>query len=245
MKYKFYKRNIQILLVLMILIAIVSLICSRKTSVQSISKKEVTGATFVDSAGIANKVSKVDDSVNINKKRDSIQEKILVQQGALKKKLALIKMKTKYDDIENITWYSDKSTPQSNNINNLNVYFGLSGKSTDIGGNPWLRFVIQYAGENWLFINNYSFKIDDNVYSLKPKFGEVKRDNNERVWEWYDTVVDKNIYNIIYNLIMSKNAKVRYDGKQYYNDRTITSKEKQAIKNVLEAFEVLGGTTNF
>lgn len=247
MKYKFYKRNIQILLGALALLLMSYLLLNRrgKNPKASLIKKEINDTVPYDSTIFKFQNDIGSSVINKTSKIDSIQDKINLQKAEVKKKLALSKMKAKYDDINNITWYYDKSTPQPRNVNNLKVYFGLEGKTTYNGSIPWLRFVIQYAGDDWLFINSYTFKVDNNVYAIVPKYGEVKTDNNDRVWEWYDTNVDTNIFNIIYNLILSKNAKVRYNGKQYYNDGTITPKEKQAIKNVLDAFEAIGGTTNF
>jgi len=37
----------------------------------------------------------------------------------------------------------------------------------------------------------------------------------------------------------SKHAVIRYNGSQYYRDRTITAAEKKAIQNVLLAYESL------
>ena len=39
----------------------------------------------------------------------------------------------------------------------------------------------------------------------------------------------------------SKEAVVRYVGRQYRDDKTVSVQEKQAMKNVLAAFAALGG----
>ncbi len=51
--------------------------------------------------------------------------------------------------------------------------------------------------------------------------------------------VNNKLYLIVKDIINSKTNKLRYEGKQYYSDRTITSAEKQGLKNVLDAYEGL------
>lgn len=65
------------------------------------------------------------------------------------------------------------------------------------------------------------------------------------IWEWYDTEMDNRLYEIIKDVINSKVAKIRHNGKQYYKDRTISVKEKQGLQNILDAYEALGGSFNF
>lgn len=150
---------------------------------------------------------------------------------------ALKKMKTKFDDIKKITWYYDKSTPESNNTNNIHLYIGKEET-----GKPFMRFVIRYSSSNWLFIENYNIKADSAVFTIPTSFGEVKRDNAyDSIWEWYDTKVDKKILNIVNSIIDAKNVKVRCNGQKYYDERTVAKKEKTALKNVLDAYISLGG----
>jgi len=52
-------------------------------------------------------------------------------------------------------------------------------------------------------------------------------------------------YSIIKAIINSKVAKIRFNGKQYYDDRIISQSEKKALQNVLLAYETLGGIIIF
>src|SRR5690554_2505874 len=71
------------------------------------------------------------------------------------------KLRTKYDDIKDITWYYDKGTPVYSDNNNLHLYMGKSKE-----GSPWLRFKIQYTSDSWLFIENYTIKTDNQSYTI-------------------------------------------------------------------------------
>lgn len=151
------------------------------------------------------------------------------------------KLRTTYDDIKGITWYYDKGTPQYSNYNSFHLYMG-KGKT----GNPWLRFKIQYAADDWLFIQSYIIKTDNESYTISTSYGEVETDNGSGgIWEWYDVPIDNRLYNIVQDVSKSKTVKLRCNGKQYYKDRTLTAKEKQGLINILDAYEALGGNTNF
>ena len=103
----------------------------------------------------------------------------------------------------------------------------------------WL--VIQYTGRTWLFINSYTILVDGRTYSINPGFQEVERDNGGfMIWEWYQFQVSKPDVDMIEKIANSKSAEIRYYGDQYYDDGTISKEEKQAFKNVLAAYEVLG-----
>lgn len=151
------------------------------------------------------------------------------------------KLKTKYDDIRNITWYYDKSTPTYTNYNSFHLYMGK-----EKSGIPWLRFRIQYTADDWLFIESYIIKTDNGSHTITTKYGEVEKDNDSGdIWEWYDVPLNNETYNIIKDVINSQTVKLRYNGKQYYKDRTITATERQGLKNILDAYEALGGQLNF
>lgn len=151
------------------------------------------------------------------------------------------KLRTKYDDIKGITWYYDKGTPQYTNYNSFHLYMGKEKT-----GKPWLRFRIQYTAEDWLFIQSYVIKTDNDSYTISTSYGEVETDNGSGdIWEWYDVPIDNRLYNIVKDVIRSKSVKLRHNGKQYYKDRTISEKEKQGLQNILDAYEALGGSTNF
>lgn len=150
-------------------------------------------------------------------------------------------LKSDHDDIKGITWYRDKTTTTYNNRNSLHLYMGKSKNNS-----PWLRFRIQYTGNDWLFIESYVIKTDTDTYTIHTSYGDVERDNGYGgIWEWYDITLDRQTYRIIKDIIHSKSVKIRHNGKQYYKDRTITQTEKKALENMLDAYEALGGNLTF
>ena len=95
------------------------------------------------------------------------QETELAEKERLAK--ATQKMRVSIDDINNITWYYDKTSPRFSNYNGLYAYIGKSE-----GSKPWLRLVIQYAADDWLFIEKYTIKVDDQTfYITENSYGEI------------------------------------------------------------------------
>jgi glycerol kinase len=182
---------------------------------------------------------------------DSLKELELIEEKAKadkekadKERLvnATRKMRVKVDDMKNITWYYDKSSPQYINQNGFYSYIGKMENS-----NPFLRLQINYAANDWLFIDSYIIKVDDEIYNItQSSYGEIKRDNgNGGIWEWLDRNVGISEYNMIRAVAYGKDVKIRFVGDDYYKDKTITEQQKTALRNVLDAFYALGGTTNF
>jgi hypothetical protein len=149
------------------------------------------------------------------------------------------RMRKKYDDIDEITWYRDKTSPYYTNYNGFFAYIGKPDN-----GIPYLRLRIQYAADDWLFIERYIIKVDGKTYNiLEENYGEIETDNgNGGIWEWLDRNVGDSELNIIKAVANGKDVKIRYVGRKYHKDKTITSSQKRALKNVLDAYEALGGS---
>ncbi len=151
-------------------------------------------------------------------------------------KSALAQMRIVKDDFNGITWYHDKSTPKYRNANAFELYFG-----TKKGSNTTLRFVIQYYGEDWLFIEKFLFNVDGYTYEIDPSYGDIESDNDSKVWEWFDTKPNKGEVDLIKRIIKSKKAVMRIEGSKYYKDVTISSSQKKALGRILIVYAGLGG----
>jgi len=150
------------------------------------------------------------------------------------------KMNKKYDDVNEITWYRDKTSPAYVNYNGFYAYIGQSN-----GSKPWLRLAIQYAADDWLFIESYTIKVDGKTYTISENsYGEIKTDNGGGIWEWLDRQVGSSEYEIIKAVANGKDVKIRFVGKDYHKDKAITEQQKTALRNVLDAYEALSGDTN-
>jgi len=172
------------------------------------------------------------EKAEIAKKQKEEQDKIKAEEK--RKADVLAKMRVKTDDIKKVSFYSDKTTPERADTNNINLYIIKSLESDS----KVLKLRIQYEGDNWLFIQKYTIKADDKILEIIPP--EVERDNYANVWEWSDFAPSDEQINHLIAVVNSKEAKIRYEGPTYQKDRIITQAEKTAIKNVLEAYKALG-----
>lgn len=186
-------------------------------------------------------IDQLDQQISHQEKQEKQQEQAaqLAEQQRLAN--ATSKLKTSYDDIKGITWYYDKSTPRYNNSNSFHLYMGKQAT-----GAPWLRLKITYTADDWLFIQSYIIKTDKQTYEVNTNYGDVETHIDDgAIEEWYDVSLNEHDYNMIKDIISSSSSKLRYVGKQYYKDRSITGSEKQALKNILNAYEALGGDLTF
>ncbi|MBR1410062.1 MAG: hypothetical protein IJ580_03070 [Prevotella sp.] len=133
-----------------------------------------------------------------------------------------------------IVWVKPKSIPKSRNRNGVYCYFSLTDS---VPSN--FRFVLQYAGEQWLMLNDCTFNLDGVNWTYRPL--KVERDHDSRIWEWFDDAVDMNISMFLYNVGQSKQVKVKLNGQKYYDTYTLKASETASIRQTLEHYEALGG----
>lgn len=141
------------------------------------------------------------------------------------------------DEMREIDWYYDKSTPRTNNTLNIHSYIGKKEN------NVWLRFKMCYKADDWLFVESIAFKVDGENFLLNyGLFNDWERDNSGgSIWEWKDVDMDRRTWDLVRKIAESDKTMMRYNGRQYYFDREVSAQEKQALKNILFAYEAMGG----
>ena len=160
--------------------------------------------------------------------KDSVA--VVSKESKDKAEKALKNFKKNTDEFEGTTFYRDPRTPKYNNTNFIYPYIGNKGDQY------WLRLQFQYASEDWLFIRSATIMVDDEKFTIN---GNWERDHNSGIWEWLDIPVEKSEYEMLKKIANSKVTKIRYEGTQYHDDRTLTSKEKDIIKKTLEIYDAL------
>ena len=139
------------------------------------------------------------------------------------------------DKMEGITWYY---THPQHDLPSKKVEAYMAEKD----GRYWLRIKMMYEADTWLFVKSIKFMIDDVPLEYKFGLSDVKRDNTAgRVWEWVDLYVEPEHYALLKMIAKGKKRQMRYNGQQYYDDRTIGEAERKSIAKILDLFEALGG----
>lgn len=169
-----------------------------------------------------NKYKIREDSLNLIKK-DSIKNL----------KLKTIQKLTKtYDDFKQITWYENSYFTHRLRSNHLSIYMGQKEESI------WLILKLSYCGMDWIFFDKAYLYCDGKVMNINFNEYDKNSDNNIFVWEWINIFVDDDLYNFLKNVPISKNVKIRLYGKYTYT-KNIDNVEKKAIKEILDAYEIL------
>lgn len=146
---------------------------------------------------------------------------------------AVSKLRKKYDDINHITWYYNPYFTHYTNTNYTSIYIGQSESSL------WLRLMMSYEGDDWIFFESAYLSYDGNTYYVPfDKYREKETENDTRVWEWIDVSVDDELLSFLKKMVNGKSVKMRLTGK-YSKTRNLSSTEIKAIKDVLLAYDVL------
>jgi len=150
------------------------------------------------------------------------------------KVLALMKnFKIKKDEFSNNVWYEHNNSPRYRNSNGFYFYFGVN---EDIGVGA-LRMVLQYYDDDWLFVKNIIFSIDGENYKFVPE--DMKRDNSGGyIWEWFDEAIDPQS-DLVQALSNSHSVKIKLNGSDYYDIRTLNQRQIQAVKETYELYTLL------
>jgi hypothetical protein len=144
---------------------------------------------------------------------------------------AIARLKKKHDKIEEVTWYHHPNEPAYlNSRSTIYLYIGENA-----GGYKYLRMKIIYTSNDWLFVDKIEVWRDgkkDTMYQ-----GRFDRDNNTSIWEWVDVAPNRDQLRILDSIGNAKEVIIRFHGMQYLKDVTMRSSDKQAIREILLAFE--------
>jgi Skp family chaperone for outer membrane proteins len=162
------------------------------------------------------------------------------RRDAAEGKAAIARLSKEVDNVKNVTFLRHRnSTPYVNTRSDLQLYI-----VTAKGAVPTLRLVVTYVAEDWLFVQKYFIKTDTASYTIDPGSSfRIERDNSGgKIWEWYDAVVTDAQLPMLQELSKAKGATLRYEGRQYYKDRTVSASELGRLREVLLAYRALAGS---
>lgn len=148
-----------------------------------------------------------------------------------------------YDKMKGIAWYRSATSPKHTNANAFYLYFGRE----DSGRFTPLRLVIQYYADDWLFVSRAWAKVDGQTIDPLPQrtgrpFGWERDNGGGKIWEWSDAEVSQPADKAaVRKIAEAKSVTVRFEGRQYYNDRTLTAAQLKALRDVIAAYEAATG----
>jgi hypothetical protein len=138
----------------------------------------------------------------------------------------------KKDEVEGRIFLRNKAFPV--HTNSRSCIFPYIGKS---GSHKWLRAQIQYTSDDWLFVERLIFSIDGEKIVKNFSHFDWQRDNGSGgIWEWVDLSADLDMETLLEKIANSKKTILRFEGRQYYNDLTISASDKKAILETMEYY---------
>lgn len=177
----------------------------------------------------------VDENVeSIGEYSEKNTKSVKIDSVTVKKLKPKFKEKTDKFDSRGITWVQHNFTPKYRNQNGFYCYFAKKGDYVDN-----FRFVWQYLADDWLFVEKIVFLVDNVPYDYHPI--NTNRDNDSDIWEWGDEQVKENEKALIEAIAKAKSVEVRFIGKQYTDDKKMSSNTIKSIKETLEYYKALGG----
>ena len=177
---------------------------------------------------------------------DSIARVEFVRDSILKSpenqaKIASLKplFNEKKDEFQDNCWVEPKNAPAYRNRNGVYCYFSIKDEVPEN-----FRFVFQYYADEWLFIRNMIFNIDGENITISPKM-DTDCGYGGMIWEWCDASVNNDYGSVneefIKKLANAKSVKVKMNGSQYYDTKTLTAAQIKSIKDTYDYYLSLGG----
>lgn len=206
--------------------------CSTTTSKNELTPEQQDSIAKVkqDSIKLADSIAAIEQH-----RADSIA---LAKQKEKEESITKLSKKFRFteDEFGDRVWVYHTTTPKYTNRNSIHLYFQ---KDKD-GQASNLRFRVQYEAGSWLFIKNMIFNIDGENVHFIPDDMDTDCGYGGRIWEWCDESATYN-QDLINKIANAKTVKVKFNGRQYYDTKTMSSKELKAFKETLEFYKALDG----
>lgn len=149
-----------------------------------------------------------------------------------------LQVKRTVDEATGVVKYEHQDTPEYiNSKSSIDTYV------VEKNGERRFNMRITYVADEWIFVREYIFAIDNARFTITPPLGGVERDNNQRIWEWYVASVDparkdSELMKLAKGLGSMKSAKVFYVGDKYRKEREITAEEQARILMMTDYLEI-------
>ena len=160
-----------------------------------------------------------------------------IKKQAVKQRMddALGKLNKTVDDVKGLIFYESPSKPQYADTRSFVLpYIGMRNEN-----DAWLCLNADYTGDDWVFYDSLYINADGQRFNKTCSRSDINRDNkNGIVWEWYNAGISESDIEWLKAVANSNNATIRFSGKYNY-DLKVSDSDKQAIKQVLEAYEAI------
>lgn len=147
---------------------------------------------------------------------------------------AMSRLQIDKDSVENRTWYQPASYPKY--INSRTFMLPYLGEKD---GQVWMRLVFDYAGDDWIFMDQAIINIDGEVAAtVSFDYGDVQRDTafGAKLSEVADIAPTDSQIEMLRKVADSTTTTIRLKG-DYQRDFEVPAKDKQGIKDILAVYD--------
>ena len=138
----------------------------------------------------------------------------------------------KYDDFSRTTLiYSPR-------YHNKTSSFGIHIKAHN-NLNFDARLIARYESTKWLFIDSFSVAADNYRWHSAKNLNFNRDNGSGKIWEWLSVNINKSNIVMLKELSASNNSKIRFHGKQYFDDYTLTKEQKSDLGNLIKLVELM------
>lgn len=149
----------------------------------------------------------------------------------------LKKMTVSADQVRGYTFYQSPAKPRYANTRSYMLpYIGTDGD------NEWLKVRLLYTNDDWVFFESVTFAVDGKRYYKFFNYFDITRDNGSGdVWEVIDFSPTEEDIEMLWEIVNSGETIIRFQGDDYYYDLKVKQSDKDAIRDVLTAYELMQG----
>ena len=132
------------------------------------------------------------------------------------------------------SWY-DENTWVADQRSFILPYMGI-----DENNNVWLDVVYNYTGDDWVFWTSLTILADGEKFTQSYSSSQMVHDNSGgKVWEYIDDFPDAAGIDMLRAIANANEVLVRFQGRDYAVDITLSDTDKAAIRQTLEVFDAL------
>lgn len=142
-------------------------------------------------------------------------------------------LKKKTAEFDGSSWYRHPDSPRYQDTRPYVTLYVLESGS----GQRSLEFFLNYTANSWLFVRSAQINIDGEIVSLPST--SWSRDNDTEIWEWVGYRADERLLEVAQKIASSKRAVIRFNGQDFYDDYVVPQGDKNAIRDMLLAWEVM------
>lgn len=169
--------------------------------------------------------------------RERAEQEAEKKREAERRTRALAQMRVEQDEMRGVNFYTDPASPRLLN-SRTTLYYYIAHIP---GSQPRLRMKLISTSGSWVFWRRAYVKVDEQVFRFDFGHFDVERDHAYGdVWEWVDVAARGDYLNAAVAIRDSGGpVKLRFEGEQYYRERTLGRGDVAAIGRVLYAFDAL------